>query len=81
MHKLKWCFFLANAGGVLDAWGAGLFSMPHMITTDKEGSVFVTDVGRHQVCVRSGNAHNMHCVCKGPRYQVMLILKACMSAA
>eukprot|EP00967_Tisochrysis_lutea_P018568 scaffold21041_cov24-Tisochrysis_lutea.AAC.2 len=36
-------------GQTITAWGAGQFSMPHMITVDKEGAVYVADVGRHQV--------------------------------
>lgn len=38
-----------SAGKVLRRWGAGLFWMPHMITVDRNGSVWVADVGRHQV--------------------------------
>jgi peptidylamidoglycolate lyase len=34
---------------VLRRWGAGLFWMPHMITVDRNGSVWIADVGRHQV--------------------------------
>jgi peptidylamidoglycolate lyase len=40
---------LLRAGKVLRRWGAGLFWMPHMITVDRNGSVWVADVGRHQV--------------------------------
>ncbi|KAF5838300.1 PHM/PNGase F domain-containing protein [Dunaliella salina] len=39
----------ADTGKILAAWGAGQFSMPHMITVDKEGAVYIADVGRHQV--------------------------------
>ncbi|KAF6260690.1 PHM/PNGase F domain-containing protein [Scenedesmus sp. NREL 46B-D3] len=38
-----------DTGKVLRRWGAGLFWMPHMITVDRNGSVWVADVGRHQV--------------------------------
>lgn len=41
------------AGAVLSAFGAGLFLMPHMITTDREGNLWVTDVGLHQVRVQT----------------------------
>ncbi len=35
------------AGEVLDQWGAGEFFLPHMITVDKEGAVWTTDVALH----------------------------------
>ena len=47
-----------STGEVLTSWGAGLFSMPHGLTIDWAGTVWVTDVGLHQVsalhpvCVR-----------------------------
>jgi peptidylamidoglycolate lyase len=36
------------AGKVLRQWGAGLFYMPHMLTVDRNNTIWVTDVGRHQ---------------------------------
>ncbi len=33
---------------MLRTWGSGHFFMPHMITVDRNNSVWVTDVGRHQ---------------------------------
>ncbi|KAF8067346.1 pam-b [Scenedesmus sp. PABB004] len=39
----------ADTGKVLRRWGAGQFLMPHMISVDRNNSVWVTDVGRHQV--------------------------------
>lgn len=33
---------------MLRRWGAGLFWLPHMISVGRDGSVWVTDVGRHQ---------------------------------
>jgi len=33
---------------VLSSWGEGLFRMPHMVTVDRWGAVWVTDVGLHQ---------------------------------
>ena len=38
-----------NTGKVLAAWGKNLFYMPHGITVDGVGNVWVTDVGLHQV--------------------------------
>lgn len=34
---------------VLQSWGAGRFAMPHSITIDWTGEVWITDVGLHQV--------------------------------
>jgi hypothetical protein len=36
-----------HAGEVVAQWGAGHFYMPHMITVDKHGDVWTTDVGTH----------------------------------
>lgn len=36
-------------GDVLSSWGAGFFYMPHGITIDHQGNVWVTDVAMHQV--------------------------------
>lgn len=33
----------------LDSWGAGKFYMPHGLTLDFEGNIWLTDVGSHQV--------------------------------
>lgn len=38
-----------RTGAVLRAWGAGFFVMPHGLTVDRAGHVWVTDVGLHQV--------------------------------
>lgn len=37
------------AGEVLASWGEELFFMPHMITVDQMGHIWLTDVGLHQV--------------------------------
>ena len=42
-----------ETGAVLRAWGQGLLHMPHSITTDRDGNVWLTDVGLHQVCARA----------------------------
>jgi hypothetical protein len=39
----------AGSGELLSSFGAGLFSMPHGLTTDAWGNLWVTDVGLHQV--------------------------------
>ena len=36
-------------GKLLDSWGANLFIMPHGLTVDHEGNLWLTDVGLHQV--------------------------------
>lgn len=38
----------AAAGKILRQWGANLFHMPHMLTVDRNNTIWITDVGRHQ---------------------------------
>ncbi|GBF95833.1 peptidyl-glycine alpha-amidating monooxygenase A precursor [Raphidocelis subcapitata] len=38
-----------DTGKVLRRFGGGHFYMPHMLTLDRDGNVWATDVGRHQV--------------------------------
>lgn len=38
---------MLRAGEVLSQWGGGEFLLPHMITVDKEGNVWTTDVALH----------------------------------
>lgn len=38
-----------NTGTKLASWGSNLFYMPHMISIDHQGYVWVTDVGLHQI--------------------------------
>ncbi|CAK1540303.1 unnamed protein product [Leptosia nina] len=38
-----------ETGGLVDMWGENLFYIPHGITVDGEGNVWVTDVALHQV--------------------------------
>lgn len=38
-----------DTGTLLSSYGAGVFALPHMVTVDYEGNVWVTDVGLHQV--------------------------------
>ena len=38
-----------NTGKVVKSWGANMFYMPHGLTIDNNGNIWVTDVGRHQV--------------------------------
>lgn len=42
-------FKFSPEGKLIARWGAGLFIMPHGISVDPEGKVWVTDVGREQV--------------------------------
>ncbi len=41
--------FDGATGALLDRWGAGRFIMPHGLTVDPEGNIWLTDVGLHQV--------------------------------
>lgn len=36
-------------GALLNHWGAGRFIMPHGLTVDHQGNIWLTDVGLHQV--------------------------------
>lgn len=38
-----------DSGTVVRAWGGGLFAMPHGLTVDPRGNVWLTDVALHQV--------------------------------
>jgi len=38
-----------SSGRLIRSWGAGLFIMPHGLTVDARGRVWLTDVGLHQV--------------------------------
>lgn len=37
------------SGALKRAWGAGLFMMPHGLTVDRKGHIWLTDCGLHQV--------------------------------
>ena len=39
----------SNTGKFVKSWGAHMFYMPHGITVDPMGDIWVTDVARHQV--------------------------------
>ena len=41
--------FDADSGKLLHAWGANTFLVPHGITIDRDGNVFLTDVGLQQI--------------------------------
>jgi peptidylamidoglycolate lyase len=38
-----------TSGRLLNSWGTGMFIMPHGLTVDHEGNLWLTDVGLHQV--------------------------------
>lgn len=38
-----------KTGALLDSWGAGQFLLPHGLTIDSQGNVWLTDAGLHQV--------------------------------
>ena len=37
-----------DTGHVLSSWGGGKFLMPHGLTVDLDGNIWVTDCGLHQ---------------------------------
>jgi len=41
--------FNSKDGRLVNRWGAGLFAMPHSLTVDEAGDVWVADVALHQV--------------------------------
>jgi peptidylamidoglycolate lyase len=41
--------FSAQTGELTAAWGAGQFAMPHGLSVDHQGNVWLTDVALHQV--------------------------------
>lgn len=47
--------FDGSSGSVINEWGSNMFFMPHGLTVDLEGNVWVTDVALHQVFKFSGN--------------------------
>lgn len=66
-----------DTGKILRQWGAGVFYMPHMLTVDRNNTVWVTDVGRHQALQFSASGkllreigtkmyagHDEHYLCK-----------------
>lgn len=38
-----------NSGELIDSWGRDIFLWPHGLTVDRDGNVWVTDVGLHQI--------------------------------
>ncbi|KAL3866558.1 hypothetical protein ACJMK2_043847 [Sinanodonta woodiana] len=52
----------SRTGNVLDHFGKGKFYMPHGITVDKDGNVWVTDVGLHQVMKFPKGSHDANIV-------------------
>ena len=38
-----------KTGYLLDSWGSGQFILPHGLTIDSQGNIWLTDVGLHQV--------------------------------
>lgn len=46
---VSWCCVRAqDTGEVLSSWGSGEFLMPHGLTVDLDGNIWVTDCGLHQ---------------------------------
>ena len=53
-----------ETGSLIKAWGKDKFFLPHGISIDQEGNVWVTDIGAHQVMKVQSNqveiASNLH---------------------
>ncbi|CAF0952936.1 unnamed protein product [Adineta steineri] len=45
----------SQTGEIINQWGNNTFYMPHGLTTDNQGNVWLTDVAMHQVFKYSGN--------------------------
>ena len=39
----------SSSGNIQQVWGSGMFYMPHSITVDTRGNIWITDVAMHQV--------------------------------
>ena len=56
-HSLA-CVTVQDTGEVMSSWGENMFLMPHGLTVDLEGNIWVTDCGLHQAIKfdQQGNA-------------------------
>ena len=43
----------SSSGTLQQAWGAGIFYLPHSLTIDHRGNLWVTDVALHQVSLHT----------------------------
>ena len=43
-----WLVYVQDTGAVLSSWGKNQFLMPHGLSVDLEGNIWVTDCGLHQ---------------------------------
>lgn len=57
-----------ESGVKIKSWGKGMFYMPHGITIDSNGSVWVTDVAMHQVLKFSEGNHEKPSMVVGERF-------------
>ena len=48
MQKHALAANMQDTGAVISSWGENKFLMPHGLTVDFEGNIWVTDVGLHQ---------------------------------
>ncbi|XP_046398499.1 peptidyl-alpha-hydroxyglycine alpha-amidating lyase 2-like [Ischnura elegans] len=58
-----------DSGAVVHAWGAGHFFMPHGLTVDPEGQVWLTDVAMHQVFRYPPEGANVATLTLGRRFE------------
>lgn len=61
--------FDRNTGAVAYEWGKNLFYMPHGLTIDHSGNVWVTDVGLHQVMKFNKNNRTSPALVLGTAFQ------------
>lgn len=59
-----------------EKWGSGIFNTPHMLTIASDGSVWITDVGKHQA--RNLKGKDAFCVVKvfkfSPKGELLMTL-------
>ena len=61
-----------QTGHTVNAWGKGMFFLPHMITVDSKNNIWLTDVALHQVfkfAPYGGNQHHRYPNQMQARYQ------------
>ncbi|XP_041975800.1 uncharacterized protein LOC121730726 [Aricia agestis] len=58
-----------ETGELVDSWGQNLFHMPHGITVDGQGNVWVTDVALHQVFKFTPNEKKVPAFIMGQKFE------------
>ena len=65
--------FNAETGELVAAWGARQFAMPHGLSVDHQGNVWLTDVALHQVFKLDQAANSSRLGSRGCRARIVLI--------